>query len=163
MIFYVLHGNLWDGDSLPSPRGRDALRNYAGGIVLAKAGSGSDRDKVARESRMRWPHTEFAVLEQSSRHRFFNEITATSRRGHLISHLRCQLPLQGKPMAANAIPQLSVMIHFLSPGKPAPEQSCAPLPDTQLAFPPRSCRSLCFPLIFVTAPPQKFSRIKIRY
>ena len=27
--------------------GRDALRNYASGIVLAKAGSGSDRDKVS--------------------------------------------------------------------------------------------------------------------
>ena len=45
-------------------QGRDALRNYAGGIVLAKAGSGSDRDKVARQSRMRWHHCEAAIYLQ---------------------------------------------------------------------------------------------------
>ena len=58
--------------------GRDALRNYAGGIVLAKAGSGSDRDKVARESQMRWPHCETAVLKQESKPRLSVGITAIS-------------------------------------------------------------------------------------
>ena len=47
---------LWNGALEAFPLRRDALRKCASGTFLAQAGSGSDREKVPRERRMRWPH-----------------------------------------------------------------------------------------------------------
>ncbi len=98
-----------------SPRRRDALRNYASGIVSAKAGSGSDREKLAPKvtdevSPLRM--CSFSVRKQKFQPRFCrvpNEMVPPHPA--LTSHL----PLEGK--ARQRAPGKCELIIVYSEGK----------------------------------------------